>query len=99
MIIFGMLPLKIRTAQASFELGCKHVFITSPSHFRSLYLNYEKETSLKDIKLLSYTTFPELFQNYSVNPENKAFCVPECYAAGLLPIGQCIPMSKCFKLS
>ena len=61
---------------------------------RSMYVTYQEEKYLKDIKLQMYTTPDELFQNASINAENAAFCVPECYGTGLLHIGQCLPMSK-----
>eukprot|EP00794_Sanderia_malayensis_P007498 gene7498-8329_t len=68
-----------------------YIFVTDIC--RSLYLNYAKEDSVHGIKLRKYTTLPSLFQNASVNEENRPFCVPKCYDAGLLPIGQCLPMN------
>lgn len=58
---------------------------------RSLYLNYEKDTSEFDIPLYRYTTTFKLFQNHTGNPDNAAFCDPKgvCYGTGLLPVGQC----------
>jgi len=68
------------------------IYIFNPQLCRSLYLNYQRDTSIMDIKLLRYTTRAKIFQNYTANPDNKAFCGPKrCYPSGLLPVGQCQP--------
>lgn len=75
-----------------------HPFLTSDEQIyifnnqlcRSIYLDYERDTSLMDISLLRYTTTDMVFANYSINPDNKAFCGPTtCWGAGLLEVSQC----------
>ena len=60
-------------------------------YFRSIYLNYDRKTSIFDIDLYRYTTLPKVFQNHTANPDNAAFCGADdvCYGSGLLPVGQC----------
>jgi len=70
----------------------ERVYIFVSDVCRSLYVTYQREQYLKDIKLQRYTTPDELFQNSTINKENAAFCVPKCYGTGLLHIGQCLPM-------
>ena len=61
---------------------------------RSLYINYDTKLTVKKIDLLRFTTTEKLFETAAKNPDNKPFCVPKCFKSGLLPIGQCLPMSE-----
>jgi len=57
---------------------------------RSLYAVYERDGKFKGIDVYHYHTSQELFANYTINPDNIAFCDKKrCYGSGILPIAVC----------
>ena len=62
---------------------------------RSVHFTYEKEVTLKDIKLYRVTIPDEVLKSGDVYPPNRGFCVsPGCLPTGLLNISLCQPMSE-----
>ena len=60
--------------------------------YRSIYLTYEEEYKLKNIKLYRFSPPAEVFGNTTVNPDNEGFCVPDnssCLDSGVLSVSRC----------
>lgn len=57
---------------------------------RSIYLQYDRESSVLDIPTLRFRVPPEVFQSPSKNPANAGFCpVDDCLDDGVLEISSC----------
>ncbi|XP_014668287.1 PREDICTED: scavenger receptor class B member 1-like [Priapulus caudatus] len=55
---------------------------------RSLYMQYEQDTTIEGINLFRFTAPAAIFANANVNPDNECYCMP-CLGAGLLNISIC----------
>lgn len=57
---------------------------------RSLFLTYEGDQEIEDIKLRRFVLSADVFADKKTNPDNAPFCVKKCWKSGLLPVGQCL---------
>jgi len=62
-----------------------YMFVTDIA--RSLYVEFKDKQVVQGIHLNRYATTEFLFADNNTNPDNNAFCVPQCYESGLLYIG------------
>lgn len=68
------------------------LFLFSSDICRSIYVQYERESSVKGLRALKFVPPAAVFANSSVNPDNGCFCVPNedyCLGAGVLNISKC----------
>ncbi|EDO37700.1 predicted protein, partial [Nematostella vectensis] len=63
------------------------VFVTQLC--RSLFLTYDKSTTIHGIDTYQFTTPSSLYLNASLNGNNAAFCTKKCYPTGILDISVC----------
>lgn len=62
--------------------------------FSSLFLTYEGDQEIEDIKLRRFVLSADVFADKKTNPDNAPFCVKKCWKSGLLPVGQCLEGGK-----
>ena len=60
---------------------------------RSLNIDYIGEVSIRGIRGYQFHPPTYLFESGSINPDNKAFCNPNCLPTGLLSVNACVPFN------
>ncbi len=60
---------------------------------RSLNLKYLNDITIQGISGYQFNPPASLFESGDINPDNKAFCNPDCLPSGLLNIKACVPFN------